>query len=163
MNRILKVTIILIMFFTMFASANKVYASLPKGTDGSGGGGQTSSSNGDSGTSKSTKGKTEEQKTNWGDIFTTGDDFIRKGSDGQNTIDVNQLRTDASSIFKILSTIGVILSVIIGGILGIKFMLASAEDKAQIKEMLIPYIVGCVVIYGAVTIWMIVVKIMEQI
>ena len=154
MNKVLKITIILIMIFTIFTQVSNVYANYGKGTDGSGGGGQTSSSN----------GKEQEQKTNWGDIFTTGDDFIKKGSDSQNSIiDEEKLRTDASSIFKILSTIGVILSVIIGGILGIKFMMASAEDKAQIKEMLIPYIVGCVVIYGAVTIWLIVVKIMEQI
>ena len=153
MNKVLKITIILIMIFTIFAQVSNVYASYGKGTDGSGGGGQTSSSN----------GKEQEQKTNWGDIFGIGNNFIKQGSDTQNTIDEEQLRTDASSIFKILLTIGIVLSVIIGGILGIKFMLASAEDKAQIKEMLIPYVVGCVVIYGAVTIWMIVVKIMEQI
>ena len=153
MNKVLKITIILIMIFTIFTQISSVYAGQAKGTDGSGGGGQTSSSN----------GKEQEQKTNWGDIFGIGDNFIKQGSDAQNTIDEEQLRTDASSIFKILLTIGIVLSVIIGGILGIKFMLASAEDKAQIKEMLIPYVVGCVVIYGAVTIWMIVVKIMEQI
>ena len=153
MNKALKITIILIMIFTIFTHISSVYATNGKGTDGSGGGGQTSSSN----------GKEQEQKTNWGDIFGIGDNFIKQGSDAQNTIDEEQLRTDASSIFKILLTIGIVLSVIIGGILGIKFMLASAEDKAQIKEMLIPYVVGCVVIYGAVTIWMIVVKIMEQI
>ena len=153
MNKVLKITIILIMIFTIFTQISSVYAGQAKGTDGSGGGGQTSSSN----------GKEQEQKTNWGDIFGIGNNFIKQGSDAQNTIDEEQLRTDASSIFKILLTIGIVLSVIIGGILGIKFMLASAEDKAQIKEMLIPYVVGCVVIYGAVTIWMIVVKIMEQI
>jgi hypothetical protein len=153
MNKVLKIAIILIMIFTIFTQISSVYAGQAKGTDGSGGGGQTSSSN----------GKEQEQKTNWGDIFGIGNNFIKQGSDAQNTIDEEQLRTDASSIFKILLTIGIVLSVIIGGILGIKFMLASAEDKAQIKEMLIPYVVGCVVIYGAVTIWMIVVKIMEQI
>ena len=154
MNKVLKITIILIMIFTIFTQVSNVYANYGKGTDGSGGGGQTSSSN----------GKEQEQKTNWGDIFGIGDNFIKQGGDSQNSIiDEEQLRTDASSIFKILTTIGITLSVIIGGILGIKFMMASAEDKAQIKEMLIPYVVGCVVIYGAVTIWMIVVKIMEQI
>ena len=154
MNKVLKITIILIMIFTIFTQISSVYAGQEKGTDGSGGGGQTSSSN----------GKEQEQKNNWGDIFGIGDNFIKQGSDSQNSIiDKEQLRTDASSIFKILTTIGITLSVIIGGILGIKFMMASAEDKAQIKEMLIPYVVGCVVIYGAVTIWMIVVKIMEQI
>lgn len=137
MNKVLKITIILIMIFTIFTQVSNVYANY---------------------------GKEQEQKTNWGDIFGIGDNFIKQGSDSQNSIiDEEQLRTDASSIFKILTTIGITLSVIIGGILGIKFMMASAEDKAQIKEMLIPYVIGCVVIYGAVTIWMIVVKIMEQI
>ncbi|MBP3830936.1 MAG: hypothetical protein ILA02_00910 [Clostridia bacterium] len=136
MNRVIKIFIILIIALITFGRINKVYAA----------------------------NVINQQKSNWGDIFTTGDDFIKKGSDSQNSIiDEEQLRTDASSIFKILTTIGITLSVIIGGILGIKFMMASAEDKAQIKEMLIPYVVGCVVIYGAVTIWMIVVKIMEQI
>ena len=135
MNRVIKIFIILIIALTTFGQINRVYAA----------------------------NEINQQKSNWGDIFSIGDDFIKKGSDSQNTINEEQLRSDASSIFKILSTIGVILSVIIGGILGIKFMMASAEDKAQIKEMLIPYVVGCVVIYGAVTIWLIIVKIMEQI
>ena len=136
MNKVLKIFIILIFALTTFGQLNRVYAA----------------------------NEINQKKSNWGDIFTIGDDFIKKGSDAQDSIvDEEQLRTDVSSIFKILLTIGVVLSVIIGGILGIKFMMASAEDKAQIKEMLIPYIVGCVVIYGAVTIWMIVVKIMEQI
>ena len=38
-------------------------------------------------------------------------------------------------------------------VLGIKFMAASAEDKAKIKESMIPYVVGCIVIYGAFFIW----------
>lgn len=136
MNKVLKIFIILIFALTTFGQLNRVYAA----------------------------NEINQKKSNWGDIFTIGDDFIKNGSDAQDSIvDEEQLRTDVSSIFKILLTIGVVLSVIIGGILGIKFMMASAEDKAQIKEMLIPYIVGCVVIYGAVTIWMIVVKIMEQI
>ena len=151
MNKVLKITIILIMIFTIFTQISSVYAGQAKGTDGSGGGGQTSSSN----------GKEQEQKTNWGDIFTTGDDFIKKGS--EKTIDEEQLSNEASSIFKILTTIGITLSVIIGGILGIKFMMASAEDKAQIKEMLIPYVVGCVIIYGAFAIWKLVITILQNI
>ena len=152
MNKVFKITVILIIIMTMLAQLSVTFASQVEGTESSGG----------AGTSEWTKG--QEQKTNWGDIFTTGDDFIKKGSGSQNSIiDENQLRENLSSIFRILTTIGISLSVIIGGILGIKFMMASAEDKAQIKEMLIPYIVGCVVIYGAVTIWVIVIKIMEQI
>lgn len=42
---------------------------------------------------------------------------------------------------------------IVGTILGIQFMVASAEDKAKVKEAIVPYVVGCIVIFGAFTIW----------
>ena len=42
---------------------------------------------------------------------------------------------------------------IIAGILGIKFMIGSAEEKAQIKDALIPFVIGCIVIFGAFGIW----------
>ena len=52
---------------------------------------------------------------------------------------------------------------IVGTIIGIQFMVASAEDKAKVKEALVPYIIGCAVIFGAFTIWSIVVNIGQDI
>lgn len=52
---------------------------------------------------------------------------------------------------------------IVGTILGIQFMIASAEEKAKVKETLVPYIVGCIVIFGAFTIWSIVVNLGQDI
>ena len=49
--------------------------------------------------------------------------------------------------------VGVALTAIIGVVLGIKFMIASVEDKAKVKEAFVPYIMGCIVIYGAFGIW----------
>ena len=147
MNRVLKITIILIMFFTMFASANKVYATQGKGTDGSGGGGQTSSSDSEDFT----------------DIFSDANKFINKGKSGQDDFDIENFKINIDTIYNILLTIGIALTVIIGGILGIKFMMASAEDKAKIKEAMIPYVVGCIVIYGAFFIWQITVSLVENI
>ena len=37
------------------------------------------------------------------------------------------------------------------------------EEKAEIKTMLIPYIIGCVVVFGAFTIWKIVVDILQSV
>ena len=143
MNRVLKITIILIMFFTMFASANKVYATQGKGTDGSGGGGQTSSSDSEDFT----------------DIFSDANKFINKGKSGQDDFDIENFKINIDTIYNILLTIGIALTVIIGGILGIKFMMASAEDKAKIKEAMIPYVIGCIVIYGAFFIWKVVIMV----
>lgn len=50
-----------------------------------------------------------------------------------------------------------------GTIIGIQFIVASAEDKAKLKEALVPYIVGCIVIFGAFTIWSIVVNLGQDI
>lgn len=52
---------------------------------------------------------------------------------------------------------------IVGIIIGIQFLIASAEDKAKVKEALVPYIVGCIVIFGAFTIWSIAVNMGQSI
>lgn len=95
-----------------------------------------------------------------GEIVSQGDRFV---TEGNVLIEKEKLNEGQSLIFNILLAVGVILTVIIGGYLGIKFMMASAEDKAQIKEMMIPYVLGCVVIYGAFGIWKIVITVLDQI
>ena len=42
-------------------------------------------------------------------------------------------------------------------------MLGSVEEKADIKGLLIPYIVGCIIIFGAFAIWKLVVDILQGI
>ena len=56
---------------------------------------------------------------------------------------------------------GLILAIIIGMVLGIQFMIGSIEQKAKVKDSLVPYIVGCVVIFGAFGIWKLVLTILE--
>lgn len=93
------------------------------------------------------------------DIIKSGDEFI---SGGNILIDKTNLNEKNSFIFNSLLSVGVVLTVVIGGFLGIKFMLASAEDKAEIKQMLIPYVVGCIVVYGAFGIWKLIITILGQ-
>lgn len=52
---------------------------------------------------------------------------------------------------------------LVGTVLGIQFMVASAEDKAEVKKALVPYVIGCIVIFGAFTIWSIAVNIGQDI
>ena len=56
-------------------------------------------------------------------------------------------------IYNILLVIGMAVAVGIGTVLGIKFLMGSMEEKAQIKESLIPFIIGCIVVFGAFGIW----------
>lgn len=59
------------------------------------------------------------------------------------------LKNVGSSIASIIRNVGIILALIILMILGIKYMLGSAEDKADYKKSMIPYIVGAVLLFGA--------------
>ena len=88
--------------------------------------------------------------------------FWPNGKDVTDTIKVTQLIKTSQFLFQVLVSIGVAVMLIVGTIIGIKFMVASAEEKAKVKEMLIPYTVGCAVILGAFTIWEIVVTIMQN-
>lgn len=52
----------------------------------------------------------------------------------------------------VITTIGVVASVVVLIILGIKYMLGSAEEKAQYKKSMMPYLVGSFVVFSASTI-----------
>ena len=49
----------------------------------------------------------------------------------------------------ILQTVGIVLSVVILIVIGIKYMMGSAEEKAEYKKTMIPYIVGAALIFAA--------------
>ena len=63
-----------------------------------------------------------------------------------------ELTDKAGIVLGIISTIGVILSVIILAIVGIKYILGSVEEKADYKKDMIPYIVGASFLAFATTI-----------
>ena len=55
-------------------------------------------------------------------------------------------------LITVITTIGVVASVVILIILGIKYMLGSIEEKAQYKKSMMPYLIGSVVVFSASTI-----------
>ena len=55
------------------------------------------------------------------------------------------------------------VAVLTGAIRGIKYMLGSVEEKADIKGLLIPYIAGCVIIFGSFAIWKLIVTLLQGI
>lgn len=87
------------------------------------------------------------------DVITGGDSFIKAGEDEDVSIDKTKLQNASNVIYNILLLAGMVAAVVISGILGIKFMIGSAEEKAQIKDALIPFVIGCIVVFGAFGIW----------
>lgn len=58
----------------------------------------------------------------------------------------------ASYIYSTITTIGIVLSVVILAILGIKYMLGSASERADYKKTMMPYLIGAVLVFSASTI-----------
>lgn len=110
-------------------------------------------------------------------IFKNGKDFISTNAtitniiptdpDDSNSVYVpfeqSQIKDLSSNIYNALLTIAIILAAIILSVLGIQFITGSIEQKVKVKEMLIPFCVGCIVIFGAFGIWKIIVTIASTI
>lgn len=66
-----------------------------------------------------------------------------------NTVGTTGIETVGKKIVAVLQTVGIVLSVIILIVLGIKYMMGSAEEKADYKKSMMPYIVGAALIFSA--------------
>lgn len=86
-------------------------------------------------------------------IFSGADDFLGKGESINDVINDTNLQKTSRFMYKLLLAMGIVVAFIVGTILGIQFITSGSEDKAKIKEALVPYIVGCCVIFGGFTIW----------
>ncbi len=59
-----------------------------------------------------------------------------------------ELKIEGGKIVGMIQIVGTMIAVGMLSILGIKYLLGSAEQKAQYKKSLLPYIVGAVLIFG---------------
>lgn len=89
------------------------------------------------------------------DVFKDADDFIKQGEDLQSENDENkkELSSTLDFLYNLLLGIGIVAAVIVGTLLGIRYMIGSVEEKAEYKETLFAYLISCVVVFGAFGIW----------
>lgn len=99
---------------------------------------------------------------NPGGLVKWPDSFISKGNRGNTVIDKENVKNVVTPLYNILLVIATIIAVGIISILGIRYMLGSAEGKAEIKNSLVPFIIGCIVVFGSFTIWKIVILMTEN-
>lgn len=87
------------------------------------------------------------------------------GGRGSQTFQLNQgkLQSFSSNLYTVLLVAATAVSVLIGIIIGIKYMIGSVEEKAEYKKLLVPYLAGCVAVYGALGIWKLLVTILGNI
>lgn len=94
-----------------------------------------------------------------GNVVNDGKSFLGKGNGIYDKINKTALQDTSNMIYNIFLAIGIIAAVIIGMVIGIKIMVASADEKAKVKESLLPFLIGCIVIFGSFTIWKVVITI----
>ena len=69
------------------------------------------------------------------------------GNDSYNG--TGSITTIGNQLIQIISTIGSVASVIVLVIIGIKYMMGSAEEKAEYKKTLMPYVIGAALVFAA--------------
>jgi len=96
--------------------------------------------------------------TVYADGWFEGAQNFMNSADSNITINSTELNKPSSEVYNILTSFGMIIAVVVGIVLGIKYMIAGADEKAEVKETLLPYIIGCVVTFGAFGIWKILIN-----
>lgn len=91
-------------------------------------------------------------------IISGGDSFIKDG-EKDISIDTEKLKGASDTVYNVLLVIGICVAVIVASILGVQFMIGSAEEKAKVKDAMVIFVIGCIVVFGAFGFWKIFVTI----
>ena len=66
-----------------------------------------------------------------------------------NTDDTGSVSDIGYRIAGIIKVVGMFAAVIAIMFVGVKYMMGSAEEKAEYKKVLVPYLIGAVLLFGA--------------
>lgn len=73
---------------------------------------------------------------------------VLNGLNGNGNVQTNDLTKVGNNIVTIIQVVGIVIAVIVLLVIGIKYMMGSASEKAEYKKTMIPYIVGAVLIFA---------------
>lgn len=83
-------------------------------------------------------------------IINSGKDFTNQNNDAKSPTDYAE---EFISIGQILVAVGIGVVLVSFSVLGIKWITASPDKKAQLKQQLVGLVVAAIVIFGAIGIW----------
>lgn len=85
--------------------------------------------------------------------FTTVFAAVSTNPDGwtgtSSKINDTQVKDFSNGVINVVSLVGSAVAIIALIVLGMKYMMGSAEEKAEYKKTLLPYIIGAVMVFGA--------------
>lgn len=83
-----------------------------------------------------------------GTVLAVDPNTVLNGLDGNGKVQTNDLTKVGNNIVTIIQVVGIVIAVIVLLVIGIKYMIGSASEKAEYKKTMIPYIVGAVLIFA---------------
>lgn len=84
--------------------------------------------------------------------YATGVNEVISAMEGTSNMatDGNGIKTSINNIIGLIQLTGTGISVVVVTMLGIKYILASPSEKADVKKQIVPILIGCVLLFGAV-------------
>lgn len=99
-----------------------------------------------------------------GEIFERGESWETTGDANKDTtMSTVRLRQASNALYNLLLAGATVVAVIVGAMLGVKYMSAGISEKVDVKQSLYPYIISCIVVFGSLGIWKLVVTVMSKI
>ena len=84
-------------------------------------------------------------------VFADFDPNATIGAVKTNASNSEEVANMGGKIVGIIQTVGTVIAVVMLLVIGIKYMIGSAEEKAKYKETLLPYVIGAILIFAAST------------
>ncbi len=72
------------------------------------------------------------------------------GTSDMTQVDGNRISGTLNNVIGLIQVAGTGISVVVVTMLGIKYILASPSEKADVKKQIAPILIGCVLLFGAV-------------
>ena len=83
-----------------------------------------------------------------GTVLAVDPNTVLNGLNGNGNVQTNDLTKVGNNIVTIIQVVGIVIAVIVLLVIGIKYMMGSASEKAEYKKTMIQYIVGAVLIFA---------------
>lgn len=83
-----------------------------------------------------------------GTVLAVDPNTVLNGLNGDGNVQTNDLTKVGNNIVTIIQVVGIVIAAIVLLVIGIKYMMGSASEKAEYKKTMIPYIVGAVLIFA---------------
>lgn len=61
----------------------------------------------------------------------------------------SEIKKIGSYAYTAVTNVGIVAAVVVVAILGVKYMLGSADERAEYKKSMMPYLIGALLVFGA--------------